>query len=105
MVDRLGEPGRGAVLVQLPLTRSDLAAMTGSTTEPVSRAMSRPRGEGVIETGRRWTSIIDRDRLAPLVDAGAARRKAETDGDRRYGPAAGTTGTSLSYRRLLYVHA
>lgn len=71
LADRLGEPRRGAVLLQLPLTRSDLAAMTGSTTESVSRAMSRLRKEGVIETGRRWTSIIDRDRLAQLVDADA----------------------------------
>ncbi|NKZ06852.1 Crp/Fnr family transcriptional regulator [Actinomadura latina] len=71
LAGRLGEPRGGAVLLQLPLTRSDLAAMTGSTTESVSRAMSRLRKEGVIETGRRWTSIVDRDRLVRLADADA----------------------------------
>lgn len=55
------------VLIQLPLTRADLAGMTGSTPESVSRVMSRLRKEGIIDSGRRWTSILDRDKLAAVV--------------------------------------
>lgn len=68
LADKLGEPQDGATLLQLPLTRADLAAMTGSTTESVSRAMSRMHRAGIVDTGRRWTAITDRDRLAALAE-------------------------------------
>lgn len=63
------ERAAGGTLLQLPLSRADLAGMTGSTPESVSRVMSRLRLEGVLETGRRWTAIRDHDRLA-VVAAG-----------------------------------
>lgn len=56
---KMGERSGDSTLIQVPLTRSDLAAMTGTTTESVSRVMSRLQRDGVIETGRRWTSILD----------------------------------------------
>lgn len=56
---KMGESSGETTLIQAPLTRSDLAAMTGTTTESVSRVMSRLQQDGVIETGRRWTSILD----------------------------------------------
>lgn len=68
LADRLGQEQRGgATLLQLPLTRADLAAMTGSTPESVSRVMSRLRQDGVITTGRRWTAVVDAERLAQLA--------------------------------------
>ncbi|MEE6294685.1 Crp/Fnr family transcriptional regulator [Georgenia wangjunii] len=57
----------GGTLIQLPLTRADLAGMTGSTSESVSRVMSQLRKAGIIDSGRRWTSIVDHDRLAATV--------------------------------------
>lgn len=67
LADKVGEPRGDAVLLQLPLTRGDLAAMTGTTTESVSRTLSRLRRQGVVETGRRWTSVTDRAALAALA--------------------------------------
>ena len=64
LADKVGEPRGEEILLQLPLTRPDLAAMTGTTTESVSRTLSRLRRAGVIATGRRWISITDRGRLA-----------------------------------------
>ena len=58
--------GRGT-LIHLPLTRKDLAGMTGSTPESVSRVMSQLRRDGVIDSGRGWTAVVDRDRLAELA--------------------------------------
>ncbi|MEO8556770.1 MAG: helix-turn-helix domain-containing protein, partial [Actinomycetota bacterium] len=55
-------------LLQLPLSRADLAGMVGSTTESVSRVMSRLRTEGIIDSGRRWTAVLDRDRLAATAE-------------------------------------
>ena len=65
---KFGDPGPGGVLLQVPLTRADLAGMTGSTTESVSRAMSAMRRDGVIDTGRRWTAITDMAALRELAE-------------------------------------
>ncbi|MFZ2749458.1 MAG: Crp/Fnr family transcriptional regulator, partial [Propioniciclava sp.] len=61
----------GATLIQLPLSRTDLAGMTGSTPESVSRVMSQLRKDGIIDSGRRWTAILDGDRLLATVAASA----------------------------------
>lgn len=60
----------GATLIELPLSRADLAGLTGSTPESVSRVMSRLRKDGVIDSGRRWTAVLDRDRLAAVAAGG-----------------------------------
>ena len=77
LADTFGQPGRSGAgtLIQLPLSRSDLAGMTGATPESVSRAMSRLRGRGIIDSGRRWTSILDPDALATV--AGPAQTAAD----------------------------
>lgn len=62
--DRANDRG---TLLQIPLSRSDLAGMTGSTPESVSRVMSRLRAEGVIDSGRRWTAVLDHERLAEVA--------------------------------------
>ncbi|WP_024794759.1 Crp/Fnr family transcriptional regulator [Tomitella biformata] len=64
---KMGEREGDSTLIQVPLTRSDLAAMTGTTTESVSRVMSRLQKAGVIETGRRWTSILNLPALRSLA--------------------------------------
>lgn len=72
LADRFGqERAAGGSLIQVPLTRHDLAGMTGSTPESVSRVMSRLRQDGVIDSGRRWTSVLDRDRLTAVASSGA----------------------------------
>ncbi len=67
LAERVGEPDGGGILLQVPLTREDLAGMTGSTPETVSRTLSSMRRRGVIEAGRRWVRILDRDALAALA--------------------------------------
>lgn len=53
----------GTIRLEVPLTRADLAAMVGSTTESVSRVMSRLRADGLVTSGRGWTSVRDLDAL------------------------------------------
>ena len=69
LADSFGQQGGSGAgtLIQLPLSRTDLAGMTGSTPESVSRAMSRLRARGIIDSGRRWTSILDREALAEIA--------------------------------------
>lgn len=64
---KLGEQKREEVLIQLPFSRQDLAAMTATTTETVSRVMSRLSAEGLISTGRKWVAIHDPGRLESIV--------------------------------------
>lgn len=65
LADKFGQDRTvGGTLIQLPLSRADLASMTGSTPESVSRVMSQLRKDGIIDSGRRWTAVLDHDRLA-----------------------------------------
>ena len=64
LADSLGEDrGAQGLLLEVPLSRADLAGLARSTPETVSRVMSALRREGIIDSGRRWTSILDRAAL------------------------------------------
>jgi CRP-like cAMP-binding protein len=71
LAEKLGEQKQQGVLIQLPFSRQDLAAMTGTTVETVSRVMSRFSGEGLISTGRKWVSIDDLGGLEAIAKEGA----------------------------------
>ena len=64
---KLGEARGTNVLIQLPFSRQDLAAMTGSTTETVSRVMRRFVENGWIKSGRKWVTITNLKRLEELA--------------------------------------
>lgn len=67
LAGKLGEARGAGVLIQLPFSRQDLAAMTGSTTETVSRVMSRFAEEGWVKSGRKWVTITNPKRLEKLI--------------------------------------
>jgi len=68
LADQLGqERTAGGTLLQVPLTRADLAGLSGSTPESVSRVMSRLRRDGIVDSGRRWTAVLDRARLEDVA--------------------------------------
>lgn len=59
LAERHGEQGTDGLLIQLSLPQQDLAAMTGTTIETVSRTLSQLRQQGLIKSGRRWISLTD----------------------------------------------
>lgn len=63
MAEKFGEDRKDGVLIQVPLTRKDLADMTGSSSETVSRIMRNFQDEGLIRSGRGWVAIIDNEKL------------------------------------------
>lgn len=67
LVDKLGEPNEVGLLIQMPLSREDLAQMIGSTTETVSRTLSQFQKEGLIQSGRQWVAVSDRSRLEEIA--------------------------------------
>jgi len=66
--DKLGEQKDVGLLIQLPLSRGDLAQLSGTTTETASRVMSQFQKEGLIQAGRQWVAITNRARLADLAE-------------------------------------
>jgi len=71
LAGKLGETRGENVLIQLPFSRQDLAAMTGTTTETVSRVMSRFSEERLIKSGRKWVTITKMKQLKQLAESGA----------------------------------
>ncbi len=52
LIRQVGRKVEGGVLIDLPLSRQDLAELTGTTLYTVSRILSRWEQEGLIESGR-----------------------------------------------------
>ncbi len=67
LASRFGERRDGGLLIQVPLTRQDLGAMTGATLESVSRVMSRFRRAGLVRSGRGWIAVRDPERLGAIA--------------------------------------
>lgn len=65
---KLGRANETGLLIDVPLSRDDLAEMTGATPETVSRVMSQLQTNGIIESGRQWVAIANREQLAALVE-------------------------------------
>jgi CRP-like cAMP-binding protein len=70
LADKLGEPRDNTTLIQTPLSRQDIAALTGTTVETASRVMSRFRRDGLIDSGRQWVAVVDAGRLRAVADSG-----------------------------------
>ena len=71
--EQLGEQRGRGLLIQMPLSRQDLAEMTGTTPETVSRVMSQFRTAGLIRSGRRWVSILDVKGVSAILSSGPSR--------------------------------
>ena len=68
LVSQLGRKAERGVLIDLPLSRQDLANMTGTTLYTVSRILSRWEEEGIIETGREKVLIKHPPRLVVIAE-------------------------------------
>ncbi len=64
---KFGETSEVGLLLQVPLTRDDLAGMAGTTTESASRVMSQLQKDGLIRSGRGWVAVTDRERLQAIA--------------------------------------
>lgn len=68
LADKLGEKHEVGLLIQTPLSRDELADMTGATPETASRVISQFQKDGLIETGRQWIAITDSQGLRTLAE-------------------------------------
>jgi CRP-like cAMP-binding protein len=67
MADQLGQAARGGVFVPLPLSRQELADMTGTTIETSIRIMSRWGKEDVLRTEKDGFVILNRGELEAVA--------------------------------------
>lgn len=69
LADRMGESRGAARFIPMPLSRQELADLTGTTIETCIRIMSRWGKEGVVTTEREGFLVSDRTALERLVEA------------------------------------
>lgn len=67
LAHKLGEITAEGILIQMPLSRDDLAQMTGTATETASRIVSQFQKEGLVQSGRQWIAITDKPRLETIA--------------------------------------
>jgi CRP-like cAMP-binding protein len=67
LAHEMGRPDRGGVFVALPLSRQELADMTGTTIETCIRIMSRWNKESVVRTEKDGFVVLDRAALDALA--------------------------------------
>jgi CRP-like cAMP-binding protein len=63
-----GHKVAGGILIDLPLSRQNLAEMTGTTLYTVSRILSQWEARGLVETGRERVVIHDPHGLVVIAD-------------------------------------
>lgn len=66
--EQIGKPERGGRFIPMPLSRQELADLTGTTIETAIRIMSRWQKEDVLHTDKDGFVIVDRS----VLDAAAA---------------------------------
>jgi CRP-like cAMP-binding protein len=69
LCDKVGETAVEGTRINLPLSRQDLADMTGTTIETAIRVMSRFRKEGLVHTEPAgYIVVLDRERLRQISE-------------------------------------
>src|SRR5699024_10431544 len=64
LADKLGQNrGSEGIMLEVPLSRADLAGLARSTPQSVSRVMSRWKTDGIIDSVSRWTAVLCHARL------------------------------------------
>jgi CRP-like cAMP-binding protein len=67
LADQLGRPERGGLFVAIPLSRQELADMTGTTIETCIRIMSRWGKDDVLRTEKDGFVVVDRGTLESIA--------------------------------------
>jgi len=78
--EKLGVENDLGLLIQIPLTRYDIAGMTGTTPETASRIISKFKEVGLIKTGRKWTVITNISELEKKLYSGKVTNPKELTG-------------------------
>jgi cAMP-binding proteins - catabolite gene activator and regulatory subunit of cAMP-dependent protein kinases len=68
LIDSSGEQTEEGVSINFPITRQEIAEMTGTTLHTVSRLLSAWKDRGLVNTGRRRVTVCKVDDLIRLAE-------------------------------------
>lgn len=68
LVAQLGEQRTGEIEINAPLSRRDLAEMSGTTLYTVSRTLTQWQRQGIVRAGRKRITITDAHRLIEIAE-------------------------------------
>lgn len=67
LIEQAGRPEEDGTRIDFPLTRQDVAEMTGTTLHTVSRLLSAWEAKGLVRSGRQKVTIVEPHRLFMLA--------------------------------------
>lgn len=67
LAKKLGQPWEDKILIRAPLSREEIAAMAGTSTESCSRTLSDFRRRNLVSAGRGWVALVDTESLEDLI--------------------------------------
>jgi CRP-like cAMP-binding protein len=70
LVRQSGKKSEEGIEIDFPITRQDIAEMTGTTLHTVSRLMSAWEDQGLVRSGRRRVTVVEPHRLFVLAEGG-----------------------------------
>ena len=73
LVRQTGKKTPAGIAIDFPISRQDIAEMTGTTLHTVSRLMSRWEADGLVRSGRQQVTVVDPHGLL-LVAEGSANK-------------------------------
>lgn len=68
LAEKAGRADDGGTRIDFPITRQDIAEMTGTTLHTVSRVLSSWESQGLVEGGRQRLTVTDAGGLARIAD-------------------------------------
>ena len=75
LAKQAGRKTEEGILIDLPISRQDIAEMTGTTLHTVSRLLSAWEDRGLIKSGRQKVTVVEPHRLFLIAEGRAAGRK------------------------------
>lgn len=72
LAQQAGRKGENGIQIDFPISRQDIAEMTGTTLHTVSRILSAWEDKGLVEGGRQKISLLDPHKLFMLAEGPSA---------------------------------
>ena len=74
LAEKTGKRIEDGILIDFPISRQDIAEMTGTTLHTVSRLMSAWEAEGLVRSGRQKVTVTEPDRLFVIASGSSKAR-------------------------------
>lgn len=73
LIKQSGKKTEEGILIDFPISRQDVAEMTGTTLHTVSRLLSAWEDQGLVKSGRQRIVVIEPHRLLVIAEGRAAK--------------------------------